>query len=111
MLHAALQRRPYAMPIRRARARLPAIGPPREAMAVRADARQALPALGARRVERRRVDRMRITMTSAEEWTAAWFALGGRPGSPGVHRQLVAAHAEPHRAYHTLEHVEHCLRG
>jgi predicted metal-dependent HD superfamily phosphohydrolase len=54
---------------------------------------------------------MTMLCTTFERWTEVWYGLGGWPGSPELHRQLRAAYAEPHRAYHTLVHVEHCLGG
>jgi predicted metal-dependent HD superfamily phosphohydrolase len=49
--------------------------------------------------------------TSREAWEAVWYGLGGRPGSPELHRDLCDAYADPQRAYHTLDHVAHCLDG
>jgi predicted metal-dependent HD superfamily phosphohydrolase len=42
-------------------------------------------------------------------WRALWERLGakGDPGPPFA--DLVARYSEPHRAYHTLAHVAHCL--
>jgi predicted metal-dependent HD superfamily phosphohydrolase len=42
-------------------------------------------------------------------WTALWHRLGARGDSRSVFDRLVAAYAEPARAYHTAEHIEECL--
>ncbi len=48
-------------------------------------------------------------MTLRQRWMALWVRLGV-PGDAGVvYDDLVARYSEPHRAYHTLEHIEHCL--
>ncbi len=41
-------------------------------------------------------------------WRAAWQALGAAPGD-GLHAKLLARYAEPHRAYHTRQHLAECL--
>ncbi len=42
-------------------------------------------------------------------WTSLWHRLGARGDSRSVFDRLVAAYAEPTRAYHTAEHIEDCL--
>jgi len=42
-------------------------------------------------------------------WTALWHRLGARGDGRPVFDRLVAAYAEPSRAYHTAEHIEDCL--
>jgi predicted metal-dependent HD superfamily phosphohydrolase len=42
-------------------------------------------------------------------WTALWHRIGARGDSRSVFDRLVAAYAEPTRAYHTAEHIEDCL--
>ena len=47
-------------------------------------------------------------MTPGESWDALWRELGlSADGSR--FDDLLARHAEPHRAYHTLEHLEECF--
>lgn len=44
-----------------------------------------------------------------DRWIGFWSRLGaaGKPEPP--YRELAARYAEPHRAYHTLDHISHCL--
>ncbi|MBI2624953.1 MAG: N-methyl-D-aspartate receptor NMDAR2C subunit [Candidatus Nealsonbacteria bacterium] len=48
-------------------------------------------------------------MTQEQRWTALWKRLGARGDASKVYNDLVARYSEPHRAYHTLEHIGHCL--
>jgi predicted metal-dependent HD superfamily phosphohydrolase len=41
-------------------------------------------------------------------WRAAWQALGAAPDD-ALHAELLARYAEPHRAYHTQQHLAECL--
>ncbi|MFG6485535.1 N-methyl-D-aspartate receptor NMDAR2C subunit [Roseateles sp. BYS78W] len=41
-------------------------------------------------------------------WRAAWQALGGT-GNDALHAALLSRYAEPHRAYHTQQHLAECL--
>ncbi|MCW5628276.1 MAG: N-methyl-D-aspartate receptor NMDAR2C subunit [Rhodoferax sp.] len=43
-------------------------------------------------------------------WQAAWRALAPRMPAPALLAQLAARYAEPHRHYHTLQHLDACLR-
>ena len=43
-----------------------------------------------------------------ERWTAAWDTLQLRPPAGALER-LLAGYAEPHRAYHTVQHLEECF--
>jgi len=46
----------------------------------------------------------------SERFAAAVASAGGRPGDvEGILADLEARHAEPHRRYHTLEHVTEVL--
>ena len=40
-----------------------------------------------------------------DAWQAAWSALGAKPG-PALFDRLLAAYAEPHRRYHTQQHLQ-----
>lgn len=42
-------------------------------------------------------------------WEATWSGLGVTPAPRQVFDQLRKRYDEPHRAYHTREHLEHCL--
>jgi len=46
-------------------------------------------------------------MTLWERWQALWAQLGLRGDPRPVFDDLAARYCEPHRAYHTLEHLEH----
>ena len=50
-------------------------------------------------------------MTNGDEqsWTSLWGRLGAQGDGRRVYRDLVVRYSEPHRAYHTLEHIGHCL--
>ena len=43
-------------------------------------------------------------------WNATWQSLRGQPGDAALLHALVARHSEPHRHYHTLDHLDACLR-
>jgi hypothetical protein len=42
-------------------------------------------------------------------WRSAWADLGVPPPRPDVLASLLARWAEPHRKYHTLQHLRECL--
>jgi len=42
-----------------------------------------------------------------ERWNALWGSLGGAPQEAGS--DLLAAYSQPHRHYHTLQHLGECL--
>lgn len=44
-----------------------------------------------------------------DRWVAAWADLGVMPPPAGVIEALIAAYAEPHRAYHNQRHLSECL--
>jgi predicted metal-dependent HD superfamily phosphohydrolase len=48
-------------------------------------------------------------MISNPSWQRLWRALGADPVPNGLYNQLVAAYSEPHRHYHTLQHLRACL--
>lgn len=47
--------------------------------------------------------------TSFAAWAALWGRLGARSDPRPLHATIERAHAEPHRHYHTLEHVGRVL--
>lgn len=44
-----------------------------------------------------------------QQWLALWQRLGVQGDARAVYNDLEARYSESHRAYHTLEHIEHCL--
>lgn len=46
---------------------------------------------------------------TADGWRRLWDTLGAREIPLGLFNQLVAAYSEPHRHYHTLQHLRECL--
>lgn len=48
-------------------------------------------------------------MTNGERFERAWQAVGADEGAQLALERLQAAYAQPHRHYHTLEHIEACL--
>ena len=47
-------------------------------------------------------------MDLASHWRAAWQALGAQPDNL-LFEALIAAYREPHRRYHTVQHLEECF--
>src|SRR6201989_3023597 len=47
--------------------------------------------------------------TSLERWQSVWQELGAATASEGLYHQLVACYSEPHRKYHTIQHLNECL--
>jgi predicted metal-dependent HD superfamily phosphohydrolase len=45
---------------------------------------------------------------SCERWSDAWKGLGARAPA-GLLAELLARYAEPHRRYHTLQHLDECF--
>lgn len=45
----------------------------------------------------------------AESWARAWRGLGAPGDGAVVQAALLTRYAEPHRAYHTLQHLAECL--
>jgi|SRR6266850_2717862 len=48
-------------------------------------------------------------MPSITRWNSLWQELGAAHFDPRLFDQLIARYSEPHRAYHTVRHVEECL--
>jgi predicted metal-dependent HD superfamily phosphohydrolase len=46
---------------------------------------------------------------SLEAWSALWARLGARSDPRPLHADVLARYAEPHRAYHTVEHIARTL--
>lgn len=42
-------------------------------------------------------------------WQRAWAGIGARTDGQGTYEQLLAGYSEPHRHYHTLQHLGECL--
>jgi predicted metal-dependent HD superfamily phosphohydrolase len=42
-------------------------------------------------------------------WQRAWTGIGARADGQGVYEQLLARYSEPHRHYHTAQHLGECL--
>jgi predicted metal-dependent HD superfamily phosphohydrolase len=42
-------------------------------------------------------------------WRQAWNDAGVAQADPGLHRRLIGCWSEPHRHYHTLQHLAECL--
>ena len=51
-----------------------------------------------------------MTDRERNRWNALWERLGDGRGAPGkAYARLVERYSEPHRAYHTFDHVVACL--
>lgn len=46
---------------------------------------------------------------AVERWMGLWSRIGAKGNGRPVWSELVERYSEPHRAYHTLEHLGHCL--
>jgi predicted metal-dependent HD superfamily phosphohydrolase len=53
---------------------------------------------------------MTADRVSLEAWSALWRRLGARSDPAPAHGEIHRAYSEPHRHYHTLEHIAHTLR-
>src|SRR5471032_3364422 len=51
-----------------------------------------------------------MTLLPEERWAKLWRAIGAAGDPLTWHEHLVAAYAEPHRAYHNQQHLAECLR-
>jgi predicted metal-dependent HD superfamily phosphohydrolase len=52
---------------------------------------------------------MAADRVSFEAWSALWRRFEARSDPSPLHREIRRAYAEPHRHYHTLEHIAHAL--
>ena len=48
-------------------------------------------------------------MTSLDRWQSLWRQLGASDVDDGLYQRLVACYSEPHRSYHTMQHLEECF--
>jgi predicted metal-dependent HD superfamily phosphohydrolase len=48
-------------------------------------------------------------MPTLARWQSTWTGLGVAPPAAGVHAALIARYAEPHRSYHTVQHLDECF--
>ena len=48
-------------------------------------------------------------MPTLVEWRKTWQQLGSPDADEALYRELVARYAEPHRTYHTMQHLEECF--
>lgn len=49
-------------------------------------------------------------MTTLAQWTNVWRELGATKIDELLFHQLVASYSEPHRKYHTMQHLAECFR-
>src|SRR6185436_5536891 len=57
----------------------------------------------------RRLDRGGTEVPMKDRWLKFWAAAGASGDPEPEWRALSARYAEPHRAYHTIDHIAHCL--
>lgn len=55
-------------------------------------------------------DEMSQASVSLARWKAVCAGLGAKQDPSVIYDELVRAYSEPHRAYHTIAHLESCLR-
>ena len=48
-------------------------------------------------------------MTTLLRWSNLWHRLGARSSPEPIFEELLQAYQQPHRAYHTLDHIRDCL--
>lgn len=48
-------------------------------------------------------------MTLRNRWDNTWSLLGGTGDSGKIYGEIIAKYSEPHRKYHTLQHLEECF--
>src|SRR5262245_31683876 len=52
---------------------------------------------------------MDLARLSIEAWSGLWSRLGARSDARPLHAVVLACYGEPHRAYHTAEHIARVL--
>ena len=50
-----------------------------------------------------------MTTTSLDRWQDVWLRLGASSASEELYHRVVACYSEPHRKYHTIQHLNECL--
>jgi predicted metal-dependent HD superfamily phosphohydrolase len=48
-------------------------------------------------------------MSTHARWRSTWMGLGVTPPADEVHAGLIARYEEPHRRYHTVQHLDECF--
>ena len=48
-------------------------------------------------------------MTTPARWQSVWLQLGATDADSALFQKLVDCYAEPHRKYHTMQHLEECF--
>lgn len=48
-------------------------------------------------------------MTTAARWQSVWQQLGATEADNALFQKLVESYSEPHRHYHTMQHLEECF--
>ena len=48
-------------------------------------------------------------MTDIARWRATWHGLGVTAPDDGLYHALIGRYAEPHRHYHTMQHLDECF--
>src|SRR6185369_5490869 len=48
-------------------------------------------------------------VTSLERWRSVWRELGASEADDELYHRLVACYSEPHRKYHTVQHLNECF--
>ena len=51
----------------------------------------------------------KLTTTNHHNWSKLWQKIGAKTEPMFVYEQLAKKYLEPHRHYHNLEHIAHCL--
>jgi predicted metal-dependent HD superfamily phosphohydrolase len=50
-----------------------------------------------------------MSMTSPARWQTVWRQVGALNDGESLYERLVACYAEPHRKYHTIQHLNECF--
>ena len=48
-------------------------------------------------------------MPNPSQWQEMWTALGAAAADEALRRDLIARYSEPHRRYHTMQHLDECF--